>query len=119
MDRQVNCRRLLRSLQAFRWWRSLRRRLSRWWAGTAELCCLVRRCVRESRGVILRAVIRRVRAVVEIAAGIVEGGDGIVAVDAMTSGDVVDAMVNGIARRKVRCGWSIVRSRAASIRRRL
>ena len=74
----------------------------------AERCCRVRRCGRASLGVRRRAVRPRVRVVAEI----VEDGDGIVAVDAMSSGDVVEIV-------RMRRGRSIVRSRGGSIRRRL
>ena len=48
-----------------------------------------------------------------------EDGEEIVDVDAMNSAGVVDTMVNGTARRKVRRVRNIGRSRVGSIQRRL
>lgn len=112
-----------RSLRAFRWLRSLLRRLSRWLVGMAERCCRVRLCGHVSRG----ASRRRMRAAVGTAANamivesVVDVG-GIAGVDAMSSGDVAASVV--MRRRPklrvvMRRERSIGRSLAGWIRRRL
>ncbi len=103
-----------RSLPGFRWWRSLRRRLSRWLDGMAERCCRARRC-----GLVGRVWMRlRARAVAVIAivvdgmsvadVGGIAGVDGMIRVDAEAS---VRMLLVRTRRGPMQCRRSFMQSR--------